>query len=253
MIDFFLRKLSFCCVILFIFSSCSNEKKLIYFQKSNKHSDTIMVSKPYVPKIQQGDILSIPINSLSAEASSFFNPYSGGAIAGSSQATGYLVDSAGIIQMPIIGNLKVSGLTTSQVRDSVKLRLLPYLKEPTVQVRFSNFKISILGEINKPDVYNVPNEMITLPELISMAGDMTIFARRDSVEVARNINGQKVFGYVNLNNREVFSSPYYYLHANDIVYIKPSKVKTQQTDRSFQFISLGLSVVSFLFILFKIH
>jgi len=258
-----LRSILFLTFIAIIFSACNSEKELLYFQPSSIHtSDTVTLAKYYVPKIHTGDILTIYVNSLSPEASSFFNPYSGnnasssGALSasvtnGQVAPTGYLVDADGEIELPLLGNIKISGYTTSQVRDTLKKKLSLYLKEPTVLVRFTNFKISILGEVNHPDVYNISNESITLPEAISMAGDLTIFAKRDSIEIIRDVDGKKVFTNVNFESRDVFNSPYYYLHANDIVYVKPAKTKTQQTDRSFQFASLGFSVISLLLIIFN--
>ena len=125
------------------------------------------------------------------------------------------------------------------------------MKDPTVLVRFLNFKITILGEVAKPNVYNITNEMITLPEAISMAGDLTLFARRDSIQIIRDVNGKKQFGYVSLTNRDIFNSPYYYLHANDLVYVKPAKTKTQQTDNTFRFISIAISVITLLLLAFR--
>lgn len=237
-----------------LLSACSNEKSLVNFQKTNNNQDTISVAVTYVPKIQTGDILSIYVNSLSPEASSFFNPYKVGVTSngsGDNNNAGYLVDASGDIELPLVGNIKVTGRTTSQVRDTLKTLLKPYLKEPTVLVRFLNFKVSLLGEVAKPNVYNIPNEMITLPEALSMAGDLTLFARRDSIQIIRDVNGKKEFGYVNLTNRNVFSSPYYYLHANDLVYVKPSKIKARQNDRSFQFVSLGISLLSLIIIIIR--
>jgi polysaccharide export outer membrane protein len=245
---------------LFLFA-CSNEKSLVNFRKTNNNQDTISVAVTYVPKIQTGDILSIYVNSLSPEASSFFNPYKVGVASNGSgdnnnnnnnnNNAGYLVDASGDIELPLVGNIKVTGRTTSQVRDTLKVLLRPYLKEPTVLVRFLNFKVSLLGEVARPNVYNIPNEMITLPEALSMAGDLTPFARRDSIQIIRDVNGKKEFGYVNLTNRSVFSSKYYYLHANDLVYVKPSKIKAQQNDRSFQFVSLGISLISLIVIILR--
>jgi polysaccharide export outer membrane protein len=258
-----LRSILFLIFIVITFSACNTEKPLLYFQPSSKHStDTVNLAKYYVPKIHTGDILSIYVNSLSPEASSFFNPYSANS-SGSSNAlsasstngqvapTGYLVDSEGEIELPLLGNIKISGYTTTQVRDTLKKKLALYLKEPTVLVRFTNFKISILGEVSHPDVYNISNESITLPEAISMAGDLTIYAKRDSIEIIRDVDGKKVFANVNFQSRDVFNSPYYYLHANDIVYVKPAKTKTQQTDRSFEFASIGFSLISLLLIIFR--
>jgi len=270
MMKFTFQKLFLFCSILIVFSSCVNEKKLIYFQKSNNNSDTILVAKAYVPKIQPGDILSIEIGSLNDQASSFFNPFSGGGEnAGTTNSSGdagntntspalskaaspeYLVDSSGEIEVRLIGNIKVRGYTTSQLKDTLKSRLKLYLYGPTVIVRLLNFKISILGEVSKPGVYNIPNEMITLPEAISMAGDLTLYGRRDSVEIIRDVNGKKVIGAVNFNKRDLFNSPYYYLHTNDLIYVKPAKTKADQTDKSIQYISIGATLISLILLIFK--
>ncbi len=265
MIKSTLKKISLFTFIAFLLSACNTEKNLKYFTNQPGQQDTVAIAKAYVPRIEPGDILSIYVNSLSPEASSFFNPYTGtssmaggsspssggGAASGQTTQPGYLVDPSGEIELPLVGNIKVINYTTTQVRDTLKKLLSIYLKEPTILVRFLNFKISILGEVARPDVYNIPNEMITLPEAISMAGDLTLYARRDSIEIIRDVNGKKVFANVDFSKRDVFSSPYYYLHSNDIVYVKPARTKTQQTDRSLQYISIGAGLISLLLVIFR--
>ncbi|MBB6110787.1 polysaccharide biosynthesis/export family protein [Mucilaginibacter lappiensis] len=244
-------------VSVILISSCSNEKKLVYFQKTKGFTDTLDLAKVYIPKIQPGDILSIYVNSLNPEASSFFNPYSvsassggtssassGSAVLSQSAAPGYLVNSSGVIQLPLIGNLKISGLSTTQASDTIKVLVSKYLKEPTVNVRFLNYRISVLGEVAKPSIYTIPNEMITLPEALSLAGDLTVFARRDSITIVRDMNGKKVFGNVDLRGRDVFNSPYYYLHANDVIYVKTGKAKAQSIDRTYQVIPIVVSLLT---------
>lgn len=242
--------------IVFALSSCADQKKIAYFQKGINQSDTIDVSKAYVPTIQPGDILSIPVSSLNPAASSFFNPYSNvspttpdpGAVnvtPSLSAANGYLVDAAGLIEFPILGTIKLAGLTTSEARDTIKNRLkVTYLKEPTVNVRFLNYKISVMGEVSRPSVYVIPNEKVTLPEALSMAGDLTVFARRENVLVVRDNNGKKEFGRVNLNTRELFTSPYYYLHSGDLVYVEQGKGKAAQNDQTYRILPIILSALS---------
>jgi polysaccharide export outer membrane protein len=252
--------------IIISLSSCVNQKQIAYFQKGLNQADTIAVARQYIPKIQPGDILAINVGSLNPIASSFFNPFStmpvtsgdntsgsGSGMAPSlsqSAAPGYLVDAAGTIELPLLGTLKLSGLTTTEAKDLVKSKLQLYLKEPTVSVRFLNYKISVLGEVLRPSVYVIPNESVTLPEALSMAGDMTIFGKRENVLVIRDVNGKKEFGRVNLNTREVYSSPYYYLHANDVVYVEPGKGRIAQTDKTYQIIPIILSALSFIVIIF---
>lgn len=195
--------------IIITFTSCVNQKQIAYFQKGVNQSDTIAVAQAYIPKIQPGDILAITIGSLNPIASSFFNPYStmpintdNTTVSGQnntnsqsgissqalsqSSAPGYLVDAAGTIEYTLLGTLKVAGLTTAEAKAMIKDKLKLYLKEPTVSVRFLNYKISVLGEVAHPSVYVIPNESVTLPEALSMAGDITIFGKRENILVIRD-------------------------------------------------------------------
>jgi len=249
---------------LFVITSCVDQKKYIYFQKGANQSDTISVSQAYVPKIQPGDVLAIPINSLNPAASSFFNPFSGqapsdnSALSGISNTaptgtaasmSGYLVDPEGVIEIPILGAVKVGGLTTSAARDTIKRKLKTYLYEPTVNVRFLNYKISVMGEVMHPSVYVIPNERVSLPEAISMAGDLSPFAKHENILIIRDNNGKKEFGRVNLNERDMFTSPYYYLHSGDIVYVEQTKTKAQQNDPTLRLLPVILSSIAALFLL----
>jgi polysaccharide export outer membrane protein len=244
-------------------SSCADQKKIAYFQKGVNQSDTIDVAAAYVPTIQPGDILSIYNNSLNSAASSFFNPYNNpstttpdalpaGAAAPTltqSSASGYLVDASGSIDFPLLGTFKLAGLTTAEARELIKTKLKLYVKEPTVSVRFLNYKISVMGEVLHPSVYIIPNEKVTLPEALSMAGDLTIFAKRENVLIVRDNNGKKEFGRVNLNTRELFTSPYYYLHSGDLVYVEQGKGKSAQSDQTYRILPIILSALSFIAII----
>jgi polysaccharide export outer membrane protein len=248
-------------------SSCVSQKQIAYFQKGVNESDTLNVAQAYVPKVQPGDILSIYVSSLNPQASSFFNPYSTTPITGTDagvgtnsitnsqqltqpSAPGFLVDPEGRIELPLIGNIKVTGLTTTEARDTIKNRLKTYLKEPTVNVRFLNYKISVMGEVARPSVYVISNEKVTLPEALSLAGDITIFGKRDNVLIIRDNNGKKEFGRIDLTTRDLYHSPYYYLHSNDVVYVEPSKGRVAQTDKTYQVLPIILSALSFLSIIF---
>jgi polysaccharide export outer membrane protein len=253
--------------IIISLSSCISQKQVVYFQKGVNQHDTISVVEAYVPKIQPGDILAVPIGSLNPYASSFFNPYSTmpvtgdngsaesfspgtGAVASGTQqaASGYLVDSAGTIVIPLVGQVKVGGLTTSQARILIKSRLKDLLKEATVDVRLLNYKISVIGEVTRPAVYVIPNERVTLPEALSMAGDLTIYGKRTNILIVRDDNGKKEFGRVDLTSRELYNSPYYYLRANDLVYVEPIKVRIQQSDPFFKVLPIVISVISLIVI-----
>jgi polysaccharide export outer membrane protein len=166
-----------------------------------------------------------------------------------SSAPGYLVDANGNIELQLIGKVKVGGLTTIAAKDTIQNRLNKYLKGTIVTVRFLNYKISVLGEVMRPSVYVIPNETITLPEAIGLAGDLTIYGKRDNILIIRDQDGKKVFGHIDLNSREVFSSPFYYLHANDVVYVEPGRGKIAQSDRTYQILPIVLSALSFISII----
>ncbi|WP_158824917.1 polysaccharide biosynthesis/export family protein [Mucilaginibacter lacusdianchii] len=241
---------------LYLFSSCGSSKRLVYFKKGLNESDTISVAQPYVSKINNGDILSIYVNSLNPSATEFFNPYNGNSSQASGNsginstvAPGFLVNEKGTIELPLIGSVKVVGLTTSDARDTIKQRLKYYLKEPIVTVRVLNYKISVLGEVGKPNVYTIPNENVTLPEVITMAGDLTSLGSHDNIMVIREVDGKKQFGHVNLNDRSVFKSPYYYLHSNDMVYVEPIAAKNLQNSNFFRIVPLVASVATLMLVI----
>jgi polysaccharide export outer membrane protein len=255
-------------VLIIIFSSCGSQKDVTYFQRTPGEHDTIPLPKMYVIKIQPGDILSIPVNSLNPAASSFFNPYAGGNTSQDAPtavgtdydansavrlarngAPGYIVDQNGMISFPLIGKIRVEGMSTSDLRDTLTKKLKSYLKEPTVSVQLLNFKVSITGEVNRPSSYVIPNELISLPDALTMAGDLTIYGRRTNIMVIREVNGEKVFAHVDLTNREIFSSPYYYLHPNDIVYVEPIKAKSAQTSQTNYLLPVIFSGLSLIIVL----
>jgi polysaccharide biosynthesis/export protein len=254
-------------LITILFTSCINRKQIAYFQNENNQPDTIAAAQAYIPKIQPGDILGIYVSSLNPAASSFFNPFAGatngadnsvasagmtpnGPSPAAPSAIGFLVDDAGIIDYPIIGAIKLGGLTTTQARDMIKEHLKTYVKEPTVNVRFLNYKISVIGEVTRPSQYVIPNEKVTLPEALSLAGDLTIFARRDNILIIRDNNGKKEFGRVDLNSREVFTSPYYYLHSGDLVYVEQGKGKFGQTDNVYRILPIIISALTLITLAF---
>lgn len=248
-IAFLLTALSF---ILILGSSCVNSKKVVYF---SGQGDTTLLSSILVKDypIQNNDILSISINSLNPEATSIFNtpnistasysPSSGGTI----QTSGYLVNSNGFIQFPILGDIKAAGITKAQLQNDIKSELVKrkLLIDPIVNIRHMNFKVTVLGEVAKPTVVTVPNEKITLLEALGLAGDLTINAKRDNVLLIREIDNKKTIKRLNLNSRELFTSPYYYLMPNDIVYVEPNNAKVVAASNTRFWLPLVLSGLSF--------
>jgi polysaccharide export outer membrane protein len=168
-----------------------------------------------------------------------------------SQTTGYLVDQEGNIQFPVLGAVHAAGLTKKQLTNLITKGLLDrkQLVDPIVNVRFLNYRVTVLGEVARPSVLNIPNEKISLLEAIGLAGDLTIYAKRDNVMVIREVNGKKLIKRLNLNSTELLTSPYYYLQSNDIVYVEPNKARVASSERSQQLLPIVLSALSFVAII----
>lgn len=218
--------------------------------------DTVKIPEPFLPTIKAGDILSVQVSSLNAEASTYFNPAAMmdvNAIAGSTnpltRSVGYLVAADGTIKLPLVGQLAVADLTNSKASELIGSKLRAYLKEPTVSIRNLNFKISVLGEVARPSLFTIPNEQITLPEALGLAGDLTIYGRRDNVLIIREENNQRVFARLDLTRRDAFRSPYYSLHPNDVVYVEPGKVRVTSVDRAYQLAPVLTGILSLIAII----
>jgi len=237
---------------LSVTTSCVTPKTIVYFQGDSSRYTSQVISQKYVPVILPNDLLSIVVGSLSAEANEVFNTpnlftttstnysSSGGS---KMQPLGYLVDSDGSIEIPLVGKVKIGGLRTTDAADTIRIRLLNYLKEPSVIVRNLNFKVSVLGEVKIPSVYVIPDEKITLPEVLSMAGDLTIYGNRSNVMLIREENGKREYIRINLTSREIFDSPYYYLHKNDVIYVEPVKSKMLDTDTRLRTVPLIATII----------
>lgn len=225
-------------VVLFS-PSCITRKDISYFQDI---SDTLTVGKitqDYEAVIQPGDIVSVHITSLSQESNAFFNSVD--EESGRVMANTYLVDANGAIDMPLIGNIKISESTTQVVKHLIRNKLNKFLVEPTVRVRIKNFKVTVLGEVSKPGVYSIPDEKITLIEALGLAGDLTIFAQRNNVLLIRENDGNRQFVKLDLRSKEFFNSEYYYLHSNDIIYVEPGKGKIASADAWYRILPIVFS------------
>jgi polysaccharide export outer membrane protein len=242
-------------VLCILATSCVSTRNSVYFVDQR---DATILSSIAVPQtiISPNDLLSITVSSLNPTASSVFNapnvtyatntPTNGG---GPVQASGYLVDIDGNIQFPILGNIKAAGLTESTLKNQIVRSLVDkkLLIDPVVTIRHMNFRVTVLGEVGNPTVISVPNEKITLLEALGLAGDVTIFGKRDNIMVIREEDGKKIIKRLNLNTSEIFESPYYYLRSNDIVYVEPNKAKVAGSSRVSQLLPIilgGLSLVA---------
>ncbi len=227
---------------LLLSQSCITRKDISYFQDVADSASVQKITQDFEAIIQQGDILSIHVTSLSTEASSFFNVV--GENSDQQVANTYLVNAAGNIEMPLIGPVKVAGNTTQVSKYLIKKKLEKYLVDPSVNLRIRNFKVTVLGEVKMPGVYTIPNEKITLVEALGLAGDMTIFAKRVNVLVIREQGAERQFVKLDLTSKEFFESEYYYLHNNDVIYVEPGKGKIASADAIYRILPIVLSGVS---------
>lgn len=235
-----------CC----FFTSCVSTQKSVYF---NNLSDTVIapVKGNFEPVIHKNDVLQIIVSSMNPEDAIVFNTpsvASTGATGGGTQVAGYLVSEQGFIEYPVLGQVKAAGLTKDQLtvylRDELNNKKL--MKDPVVSVRFLNYRVTVLGEVSRPGVVNINNEKMSILEALGMAGDITIYGKKENVLLIRDIDGQRVIKRLNLNDNGILSSPYYYLQTNDVVYVEPTTPRVRNANGSRQIIPIILSSISLL-------
>lgn len=228
-----------------LLTSCGPLKEdIVYFQNA-KNFETIVDTDTFTPKFKVNDIVSIYVSTYDIEASRPFNLIKQSGGSGNAQYLDYLVDTDGNIDFPVLGKVKLLGLTVEEAKELIKKKLSDgYLKDPIVNMRILNFRISVLGEVRSPGTYTVSGERITIMEALGLAGDLTIKGRRDNILVVRDFNGTKTYTRINLTNKEVFNSPVYFLTQNDVVYVEPNN-SAMSSSKGDSRIGLVLSISSF--------
>jgi polysaccharide export outer membrane protein len=231
------------CLFL-ILVSCRTQKATInnYLQKVDSvgSAQLMTISEPL---IQKNDLLSIKVYSMSADPRTDL-PYNmpetvtaGGGVS----ASGILVDNMGNIDYPRLGTLKVEGLTKNQLAAIIRERLDTILKSPSVVVRFLNYKVTVLGEVRTPGSFNVPTERVTILEALGLAGDITDFGNKTMVKVAREKDGQLEMGYIDLTSQALFTSPFFRLQQNDVVFVEQNRRKQQLEERQTVLQQIGIA------------
>lgn len=239
--------------IMVALTSCGTVKDIAYFQNKvvnqpeaiDKHAGIV---------IQPKDMLSIVVSSRNPELVAMFNlpviSYQAGSEivsgAGQQRLMGYVVDNEGCIDFPVLGPIKVAGLTRWELSELIKNKLIKdgLLTDAVVTVEFMNFKVSVIGEVNSPGTYTLTNDKVTILQAISLARDLTIFGQRENVCVIREREGERVIYEINLCDVSMFNSPAYYLQQNDVVYVQPSQVKARQSttdDKALRMTSIFVS------------
>ena len=251
-----------------LLSSCSSPKNIAYIKNSD-YVDLSQSAYLYDARIMPKDVLTITVSTVNPEASEPFNLIVRSTLTNMSSTistTGgslqtYLVSNDGSIEFPVLGTLKVGGLTKNECEKMIHDKIKPYLnakENPVVTVRMANYKISVLGEVNRPGMFTVGNEKINIFEALAQAGDLTIYGVRDNVKLIReNAQGKKEIHTIVLNDANLINSPYYYLQQNDIIYVEPNKVKARNstvgttTTLWFSATSILISMASLLYNILK--
>ncbi|NAY91214.1 polysaccharide export protein [Muricauda sp. JGD-17] len=232
-------------VLACLVASCTSPKDVIYFQDASQF-ETLINENPATTKFKVDDLVSIHVSTLDPEASAPFNLFRGAGEGGiRPEQVNYLVDKNGEIDFPVIGKIKIVGLSPSETRDLLREKLTDYLKDPIINIRIRNFTVTVLGSVNRPGTYEVNGEQITIMEALGLAGDINIKGRRDNIMVIRDFDGTKVYNRINLNQKDALKSPVYYLTQNDVVYVEPNKSGKTASSLD-QRASIAVSIISVL-------
>lgn len=229
----FLLKKTIPILFLLLVFSCKPREELVYYQNIEGLAASEKANT-YEIKIQPDDLLMIIVSAEDPESALPFNltsasvPSSNGLnvyTRGQESIQTYLVDSSGSIDFPVLGKLQVGGLSRTELMQLLESKIAKYIKNPIINIRLTNFKISVQGEVTNPGTFSVNSDRVTLIEAISMAKDLTIYGKRDNILIIREVNGVKSYNRVDITKADFINSPFYYLAQNDVVYVEPNKVR----------------------------
>ena len=239
-------------IAIILLSSCKPQKAIGYLEDFTDTSGKAQVKYPE-PLIQKNDILSIVVYSDAIDQGTTDRLYNLANTGINAATQGYLVDNEGYIQYPRVGKLKADGLTKHQLSEEITKRLSNELKNPSVIIRLTNFKITMLGEVARPGPISLPSEKVTILEAIGLAGDISVYGKKDDIVVLRDVDGSVEHGKVDLSSKNLFESPYYFLRQGDVVLVNPSKNKARLSDQVFnQRLGIAFSVVNMVALLYNV-
>lgn len=256
-------------ILPFLLSSCVTYKNVPYFKDLPDTARAMIKKSAYRDLvIHPDDLMTISVQTMDPNANMIFNQtvpspmsqaanFAGGATptlsssmsggVGGASASTFLVDDSGAVDLPVIGKIRIAGLSTTQARDSISNQAQVYYKNPTVNVRFANLKVTVLGEVSRPGTYVLPNEKNTIFDALGLSGDLTIFGKRENALLIRDSADQEVMIRFSLNSKDLIRQPYFFLRQNDVIYIEPNKSKIASLDavktRNYTILASILSVI----------
>ncbi|WP_010252905.1 polysaccharide biosynthesis/export family protein [Myroides injenensis] len=248
----FLFNFAIVITIITLFTSCASREKIVYYQDVDSVLLNNATNSQFKTRLRADDLLMIIVSAEDVEAAAPFNLVNSmtsnplnPAVGGQMQQQLYLIDNEGYIQFPVLGKIKLGGLSRDEAIKYLTSEISQYINNPIINLRIMNFKVTVQGEVIKPGVYTVTSERLTLAEAIALSGDMTVYGKRDNVLIIREIEGKKVPIRVDMTKADFMTSPYYYLNQNDIVYVEPNKTRINSSVVGPN-LSLGLSALSLL-------
>lgn len=247
-----MKNLVFILVLVMGVSSCVPHKKITYFNDIQESAEgNIDFQEPPEITLQPNDVVEIDINSVSKETNEYFVK-AGSAVDKEYSGNTYQLSANGSVILPLIGQILLKDKTPEEAENIIKAAALKYLQSPTVNVRLVSFQITILGEVNNPGVYNIPDSKATILEALGCAGDLTIYGKRDNILLIRNDKNEKKYMRFNLNESELLSSRSFFLKNNDVLYVEPSKGKTSADDNAYRILPLIISTLTFVTVLISL-
>lgn len=248
-----MKKILILSSVLLLLASCQSAKQVPYLQNVDEIPADVLAKATYVPEqiLMPGDLLDITVMATDRVSVQPFNrrvvdlSKSSGALT-SDELNFYLVDNSGYIDMPVLGRIYVQGMTKSELENYIREEIYPkYIHEvPAVTVRFENFRISVTGDVARPGSFIVPNERVNVLEAIAMAGDLNITGRRDNVLLVRvNADGSRTTARLDLTDKDLILSPYFYLQQNDVLYVEPNISKARSSTVVPPTASLAISII----------
>lgn len=243
------NKISLFLLLIVIFYSCSGKRNLVYFSDLDLNSDQWKnVVSNGEPVILKNDVLAITVNTTSPESNVLFaSSQNVEIINGVYEKPGYRVNLEGSINFPVLGKINLEGLTINQAQNVLEQQLNKLTKNAIVNIRFMNFRVTVIGEVNHPSTFTITNDKVNVIEALGLAGDMTAYGKRENVLLIREVNSVRTMARINLNSQDVLSSPYFYLKQNDVIYVEPDKAKAYDVSKSNRMMPLliaGLSALA---------
>lgn len=262
-----MKNLIYYLILLLTMFSCKPKENMVYMEKEKNIAESkINQAVFYGAHIQSGDVLDIKVTAFDENAVRPFNLYSMNNSSSQGQMNaqtaqfapqGYLVDNEGFIYFPVIGKLYIKGMTLAQLRADLEKRLLTYLAEPLVSIKQLNFNVTVLGEVKNPGQHTSASDKITILQALGLAGDMTDFGNRTNVKLIREEEGVSKTYVIDFTDKNITSSPYYYMQQNDVLYVEPDMIKKKSANIDpnrglvFQIGGVALGVASILISILK--